>query len=146
MCHFKEGGLQSFNGNCAPRRRPVPSCIGWRVADSAHRGFLRLSFRSDGRCELDLLDAWTSRGIDQEIVFGDSPVTVPSRGELLQRFYPYLEQKLREGMPLSKVVRHLMGLYHAQPNGRLWRRYLSDHAFRKDAGVEVIERAARQVE
>ena len=79
------------------------------------------------------------------VIFADDSRPVPSRQEILQAFYPYLERKLREGMPLSRVVRHIVGLFHGQPNGRLWRRYLSEHGFRKDAGVDVIKHAASLV-
>ena len=68
-----------------------------------------------------------------------------SRHEILQRFYPYLEKKLASGMPLSKVVRHIMGLFHGQPGGKQWRRYLSEHAFKTGAGIEVIQQAAKQL-
>ncbi len=70
---------------------------------------------------------------------------VPDRFEILQKFYPYLETKMSQGMPISKVVRHIIGLFHAQPNGKQWRRYLSDHAFKRDAGIEVIQQAAELV-
>jgi tRNA-dihydrouridine synthase A len=76
-----------------------------------------------------------------ELLFGaDNPPL--DRGEILQRFYPYLERKMAQGMPLSKVVRHIIGLFHGQPNGKRWRRYLSEHAFKAGAGIEVIEHAA----
>ncbi len=77
-------------------------------------------------------------------LFND-PHPVPDRFEILQRFYPYLETKMSQGMPISKVVRHIIGLFHAQPNGKQWRRYLSDHAFKRDAGIEVIQQAAELV-
>ena len=79
------------------------------------------------------------------VIFNDRSRPVASRQQILQAFYPYLERKLGEGMPLSKVVRHIIGLFHGQPNSRLWRRYLSENAFRKDAGIEVIEQAANLV-
>lgn len=78
------------------------------------------------------------------VLFGE-PGTAVDRIEILQRFYPYLENKLAQGMPLSKVVRHIIGLFHGQPNGKRWRRYLSEHAFRAGAGIEVIEQATRLV-
>ncbi|MDJ0833839.1 MAG: tRNA dihydrouridine(20/20a) synthase DusA [Gammaproteobacteria bacterium] len=79
------------------------------------------------------------------MIFNDPSRPIPNRQQILQAFYPYVEAKLIEGMPLSKVTRHIIGLFHGQPNGRLWRRYLSEHAFRKDAGIEVIEQAASLV-
>ncbi len=82
--------------------------------------------------------------VDQ-LIFNDHSRSIPNRQQILQAFYPYVETKLTEGMPLSKVTRHIIGLFHGQPNGRQWRRYLSEHAFRRDAGIEVIEQAASLV-
>jgi len=78
------------------------------------------------------------------IVFADESNRL-SRQDILESFYPYLEQKLSQGMPLSKVIRHIIGLFHGQPNGKQWRRYLSEHAFQRDAGLEVIKQAAQRV-
>lgn len=83
--------------------------------------------------------------VDGEI-FGDEGSKPPSRQQILQRFYPYLQSQLDRGMPLTHVVRHIIGLFHGQPNGRLWRRHLSENAFRKGAGIEVIEQAAALVQ
>jgi len=75
-------------------------------------------------------------------IFGESSLLIPDRRQILHNFYPYLESRLQRGMKLSNVIRHIIGLYHGQPNGRLWRRYLSEHAYKKGAGIEVIEQAA----
>ena len=83
--------------------------------------------------------------VDREI-FGDEGRPPPTRQQILQRFYPYLQSQLDRGMPLTHVVRHIIGLFHGQPNGRLWRRHLSENAFRKGAGIEVIEQAAALVQ
>jgi tRNA-dihydrouridine synthase A len=83
--------------------------------------------------------------VDAEI-FALQQQHIPSRMEVLQRYYPYIEQQLSAGAPLSRFIRHFIGLFHGQPNGRLWRRYLSDNAFRKGAGIEVLEEAASLVQ
>lgn len=80
-----------------------------------------------------------------ELLFDDKSEMTPGRLEILQRFYPYVEQQMEEGMPLSKIIRHIIGLFHGQPNARLWRRYLSEHAFTKGAGIEVIQQAVKQL-
>ena len=79
--------------------------------------------------------------VDQ-LIFEDTQASSVSRDEALQRFYPYIEDKMQQGMPLSKVIRHIMGLFHAQPNGKLWRRYLSEHAYKKGAGIHTIQQAS----
>ncbi|MCP4075897.1 MAG: tRNA dihydrouridine(20/20a) synthase DusA [Gammaproteobacteria bacterium] len=81
--------------------------------------------------------------VDAEL-FGDSTEAI-DRLQVLQQFYPYIEQQTGKGMKLSHVIRHIIGLFHGQPNGRLWRRYLSENSFKKGAGIEVIQQAAKLV-
>ena len=81
--------------------------------------------------------------IDAEL-FGE-PAEPVDRLQILQQFYPYIESKMIKGMKLSHVIRHIIGLFHGQPNGRLWRRYLSENSYKKGAGVEVIQQAAKLV-
>lgn len=80
-----------------------------------------------------------------EAIFGHAKTDIPSRKEILERYYPYIEQQLSAGMPLSRVIRHVIGLYHEQPNGRLWRRYLSENAYKKGADIKVLHDAAERV-
>ncbi len=81
--------------------------------------------------------------VDAEL-FGGSSESV-DRLQILQQFYPYIELQMGKGMKLSHVIRHIIGLFHGQPNGRLWRRYLSENSFKKGAGIEVIQQAANLV-
>jgi tRNA-dihydrouridine synthase A len=80
--------------------------------------------------------------VDREI-FAQRGGEIPARLEVLRRVYPYIEQQLGRGVPMSRMVRHLLGLFNGQPNARRWRRYLSEHACRKAAGIEVLYRAER---
>lgn len=82
--------------------------------------------------------------VDQEI-FSSTLQEIPSRLDILQQYYPYIEKQMSMGMSLSKVIRHIIGLFHGQPNGRLWRRYLSENAYKKGTGIEVIKQAASLV-
>jgi tRNA-dihydrouridine synthase A len=75
------------------------------------------------------------------VVFGCRQSAAPGRREMLQRYYPYIEQQLESGISLMRVARHLLGLFNGQPNARRWRRYLSENACRRDAGIEVLYRA-----
>ncbi len=80
--------------------------------------------------------------VDQ-VIFGEAQIEVPDRIAMLQSMYPYIEQQLEQGQPLTRVVRHLVGLFHGEPNGRRWRRYLSENAYRKDASIETLQQAVR---
>ncbi len=64
-----------------------------------------------------------------------------SREELLRAYFPYIERKLGEGVALKNMTRHVLGLYHGQPGGRLFRQILSEGAHKPNAGIELIERA-----
>lgn len=75
------------------------------------------------------------------VIFGTAAGEMPDRIALLHRMYPYIEAQLQQGQPLTRVVRHLVGLFHGEPNGRRWRRYLSENAYRKNAGLETLQQA-----
>ena len=51
---------------------------------------------------------------------------------------PYVEKELAQGVRLGHITRHIVGLFAGQPGARAWRRYISEHAYREGAGVEVI--------
>ena len=69
----------------------------------------------------------------------------PSRHQVIERFLPYVEAQLARGVPLTAMTRHIFGLFQGLPGARAWRRHLSEQAYCRGAGVEVIEAALRQV-
>ena len=75
--------------------------------------------------------------------FYGNPTIPPSRQEVLNRDLYYVEKQCSQGVPLSRIVRHVMGLFQGLPGARAWRRSLSKNVTRPGAGVEVIEQAAR---
>lgn len=79
------------------------------------------------------------------VIFAQGNVDAPGRIAMLHKMYPYIEKQLGQGLPLTRVVRHLIGLFHGEPNGRRWRRYLSENAYRKSAGIETLYQAERLV-
>ncbi len=72
-----------------------------------------------------------------------SPVT---RRAALEALFPYVEQHIARGGRLSNITRHVLGLYHGQPRGRLFRRILSEEATKPGAGVEVLRKAIAVVD
>jgi len=63
------------------------------------------------------------------------------RGELLRELEPYVQDQLARGTALKHITRHVLGLFHGQPGGRVFRQILSEGAHRADAGWALIERA-----
>ena len=64
-----------------------------------------------------------------------------TREALLRAYFPYVQAQLDRGVALKHISRHVLGLYHAQPGGRLFRQILSEGAPRAGAGIELLERA-----
>lgn len=77
--------------------------------------------------------------VDQHL-FGDDAEPL-SRADVIQRLIPYVEQHLASGGRLNNIVRHILGLYHGEPRGRLFRRILSERAPRDGATAEVLAEA-----
>lgn len=60
------------------------------------------------------------------------------RKAVLDAYIQYVEKQLMLGVSLQNMTRHILGLFAAQPGGKHWRRYLSEHARHKGAGTEVL--------
>jgi len=68
-----------------------------------------------------------------------------TRNQVIEKLLPFVELELAAGVPLNRVTRHILGLFHGQPGARAWRRYLSTHSFRKDVCADIILKAADQI-
>jgi len=82
---------------------------------------------------------WILARVDSKVYGQDDPVG--SRAEAVDRYIPYLEKRLAEGVPLHAMTRHMLGLFHAVPGARQWRRILSEKANKPGAGLEVLDEA-----
>lgn len=72
--------------------------------------------------------------------------TVPlNRDQVLDRYMEYCDKKLQEGYRLNALARHIVGLYHAQPQSRIWRRHLSERAHLPESGVEIFHQARERL-
>ena len=63
----------------------------------------------------------------------------PSREAVALAMSAYIKRSARTGARPHHVARHLLGLYHAMPGARLWRRMLSQHG--ADAPETVLDEA-----
>jgi tRNA-dihydrouridine synthase A len=82
---------------------------------------------------------WELAEVDSRIYGGDDPCR--SRADAVGAMIPYISQELAQGTPLARVARHMLGLYHSQPGGRIWRRVLSEEGHKPHAGIEVLRKA-----
>jgi len=78
-------------------------------------------------------------------LFGDE-TPARSRAEVLRTMERYASSQITRGTPLRAITRHMLGLYHGQSNGRLFRRLLSDPAKLNDSDPQMLEEALTIVE
>ncbi|MEM9029529.1 MAG: tRNA dihydrouridine(20/20a) synthase DusA [Pseudomonadota bacterium] len=79
------------------------------------------------------------------VIFG-SASPAPSRAEVVLQLEAYIERHLARGGRLNNIARHILGLYHARPRARQFRRHLSEHATRDNADTDVLRAAIAIVE
>lgn len=84
-------------------------------------------------------DPWLLQGVDPLLFGEDAPLR--AREDVLPAIYDYVDRELSSGTRLAHITRHLLGLYNGQPGARQFRRYLSEHAHRADAGLDVLQAA-----
>ena len=77
--------------------------------------------------------------VDSEIF--DCPDPLTDRHAVIEALQPFIEEHLAKGFTLPQVSRHILGLFHAQPGARMWRRHLAENAHLPAAGIEVLNEA-----
>ena len=77
--------------------------------------------------------------VDQQIFGLDTPIK--KRSQVVEEMYPYIERELSNGASLGHISRHMLGLFQSMPGARQWRRYISENAHKKGAGIEVMQTA-----
>jgi tRNA-dihydrouridine synthase A len=87
---------------------------------------------------------WILSSVDS--TFANETAPCATRRETVEAMLPYIEAALYEGLPLHRITRHMLGLYHAQPGGRLWRQVLSTEGCKVGADSAVLLRALDVVE
>lgn len=87
---------------------------------------------------------WLLSEVDQRFYNDAHPV--PSRRDVVEQMFPYIQQELQDGGQLKYITRHMLGLFHGLPGARHWRRLLSEQAWKEGAGIEVIRAALDQLQ
>ncbi len=87
---------------------------------------------------------WMLHEVDP--LFMAAPAPVQSRVEAVHAMFPYIDACISRGIPLHRITRHMLGLFHAQPGGRIWRQILSMEANKPGANLDVLHRALAAVE
>jgi tRNA-dihydrouridine synthase A len=88
---------------------------------------------------------WLLADVDRRI-FGEVANPVSSRAEAVEALLPYVEQRLAQGDYLTRITRHMLGLYHGCHGGRHWRRMLSEDARKDGANIKLLREALELIE
>ncbi len=86
---------------------------------------------------------WMLADVDSRLFGIDK--AAESRDDVLSDLLPYVEQQLASGTHLNHITRHILGLYQGVPGARKFRRHLSENAYKKDAGLNVLVDAFEKV-
>lgn len=86
---------------------------------------------------------WLLAQVDETLFGMDNPAK--SRDDVIAALLPYARQQLSLGASLNHITRHILGLYQGVPGARKFRRHLSENAYKKAAGVEVLAQACALV-
>lgn len=79
-------------------------------------------------------------GMVDEALF-DPEASILSPFGAVADFRPYIEARLDEGVRLSSMTRHMLGLFNGMPGARTWRRILSEKGPKPGAGLDVLDEA-----
>jgi len=82
---------------------------------------------------------WMLAEVDSLLFGVDKPAD--SREDVITALLPYTKQQIERGASLNHITRHILGLYQGVPGARKFRRHLSENAYRKGVGIEVLEQA-----
>lgn len=80
--------------------------------------------------------------VDRELFGAARPV---SPIEAINNYRPYIQAQLDQGIKLSAMTRHMLGLFNGKPGARSFRRVLSEQAPRPGADLQVIDDALAAV-
>jgi tRNA-dihydrouridine synthase A len=76
-------------------------------------------------------------------IFGEGETVDPF--EAVERYRPYVADRLAQGAHLAGMTRHMLGLFHGRPGARSWRRILTVEGSKAGAGLEVVDAALAAV-
>ena len=72
--------------------------------------------------------------------------TLKTRRELVEAMFPYIENMLATtDQWLSRVTRHMHGMFNGMKGTKAWKRFLAENSFGPDANIDTLKRALEVV-
>jgi tRNA-dihydrouridine synthase A len=88
-------------------------------------------------------EPWRLLAVDPLVYGSTAPFASPKAA--IEAFFPYVERELARGTRLHAMTRHILGLFHAVPGARAFRRHIATHAVKPGAGIAVLRDALDHV-
>jgi tRNA-dihydrouridine synthase A len=76
----------------------------------------------------------------------NAQLALPDRAQVVHAYAEYVKLQMVKGERLNGMVRHMLGLYHAMPGARSWRRFLSERVAEGQASAQLLTDSLRIVE
>jgi tRNA-dihydrouridine synthase A len=89
-------------------------------------------------------EPWRLLSADPELF--DAQAAHRDMKAVLEALMPYIASQLEDGVRLHAMTRHFVGAFHGVRGARAFRRHLSTHGVKPDAGIEVLREAMALVE
>lgn len=61
-----------------------------------------------------------------------------TRQEIILKMLPYIERHIKNDGRISNITKHLLNLFHSTPNGKLWRRFLTENVPARNQDLSVV--------
>jgi tRNA-dihydrouridine synthase A len=84
-------------------------------------------------------EPWRLLTVDPLLFGAPAPFETPKAAA--EALIPYVERALARGTRLYAIARHLLGLFHAVPGARAFRRHLATEGVKPDADAHVLRQA-----
>ena len=84
-------------------------------------------------------EPWRLLAVDRDIFGDEAPFA--SAKDAAYALIPYIERECAAGTRLHAIARHTLGLFHAMPGARAYRRYLAIEGVKSGANAKTFEAA-----
>ena len=86
---------------------------------------------------------WILADVDTAIYGATAPIL--DRYAVLEQLLIYIEAQQAQGVRLSHIGRHVLGLFQGMAGAKQWRRHLSENMHKADANLDLFLQAAKKV-
>jgi len=77
----------------------------------------------------------------QAQLLSDPAAGLPERAAVVMQMARYADEQVGQGVRLSHISRHMLGLFTGQPGARSWRRFVAEESRSEDANGDVLRRS-----